>query len=98
MPSDLRAAARSLRGRPGLSLAMVATLALGIGAVTALFSVVDAVLLRSLPFGESGRLVMVHQYDRVSETTREGSSVPDYYDLPPVPEASAGSRRSRRGR
>ena len=81
MPSDLRAAARSLRGRPGLSLAMVATLALGIGAVTALFSVVDAVLLRSLPFGESGRLVMVHQYDRVSETTREASSVPDYYDL-----------------
>ncbi len=81
MPSDLRAAARSLRSRPGLSLAMVATLALGIGAVTALFSVVDAVLLRRLPFGDSGRLVMIHQYDRVSGTTREASSVPDYYDL-----------------
>jgi predicted permease len=81
VPSDLRAAARSLRGRPGLSLAMVATLALGIGAVTALFSVVDAVLLRRLPFGDSGRLVMVHQFDRVSGTTREASSVPDFYDL-----------------
>jgi predicted permease len=81
VPSDLRAAARSLRGRPGLSLAMVATLALGIGAVTALFSVVDAVLLRRLPFGDSGRLVMIHQFDRVSGTTREASSVPDFYDL-----------------
>ena len=76
MWSDLRAAARSLRGRPGLSLAMVATLALGIGAVTALFSVVNAVLLRRLPFGDSAGLVMVHQFDRVSGTTREASSVP----------------------
>ena len=81
MPSDLRAAFRSLRGRPGLSLAMVATLALGIGAVTALFSVVDAVLLQRLPFGDASRLVMVHEYDRVSGTTREPASVPDFYDL-----------------
>ncbi len=60
---------------------MLATLALGIGAVTALFSVVDAVLLQRPPFGEPDRLVMVYQHDRISGTTREPASVPDYYDL-----------------
>jgi len=57
--SDLRSAWRSLRRRPGANAAIVATLALGIGANTAVFSVVGGVLLRSLPFPESERLVRI---------------------------------------
>ncbi len=56
---DLRQAFRSLRSHPGPSAAAVLTLALGIGASTAIFSVVDAVLLRPLPFPEPERLADV---------------------------------------
>ena len=79
--SDLRFAVRSLRLRRGISLAVVATLTLGIGATTALFSVVYAVLLRPLPVADPERLVMVYQQDRITGTLREPSSIPDYYDL-----------------
>jgi predicted permease len=57
--ADLRYAARMLARRPALSLIAVATIALGIGASTAIFSVVDAVLLRALPYRDADRLVMV---------------------------------------
>ena len=60
---DIRYALRALWRARWVSLAAVATLALGIGANTALFSVVDAVLLRSLPFQEPDRLVMLGQRD-----------------------------------
>ena len=78
---DLRFAVRSLRQRRGISLAVLATLTLGIGATSALFSVVYAVLLRPLPVAEPDRVVMVYQQDRISGTLREPSSIPDYYDL-----------------
>jgi hypothetical protein len=57
---------RLVRSRPSISLVAVATLALGIGGATAIFSVADAVILRPLPFADPGRIVLLWQ----KETTR----------------------------
>src|SRR5262245_44959785 len=58
---DLRHGARMLVKKPGFTLIAVITLGLGIGAVTAIFSVVDGVLLRPLPYKEPERIALVEQ-------------------------------------
>jgi putative ABC transport system permease protein len=78
---DVCFGARQLRRSPGFALMAVLTLALGIGANSAIFSVLDGVLLRPAPFPDIDRLVMVWETDRNSGTTREPASVPDYLDL-----------------
>ena len=74
-------ALRSLLRTPAFTLAAVLTLALGIGANTAIFSVVDGALLRPAPFADINRLAMVWETDRKSNTTREPASIPDYFDF-----------------
>lgn len=59
MRDDLKAAVRTLRSAKGFTIAALIVLTLGIGATTAIFSVVDAVVLRGLPFDEHDRLVAV---------------------------------------
>lgn len=81
LPQDLRYASRRLRRSPGFTLVAVVTLALGIGANTAIYSVVDGVLLQAIPFADARRLVLVWETDRRSTTTREPVSWPDYIDL-----------------
>jgi putative ABC transport system permease protein len=70
---ELRLAVRSLARSPGLALACVATLAVGVGANTAVFSLVSATLLRPLPFADPERLVTPFQ--RVQENGREPRAV-----------------------
>jgi len=79
MLSDLRLAARMLRKSPGFTAAAVLALAIGIGASAAIFSVLDAVVYRPLPFPEPSRLARIYQ---VSDTGEDANWPPaDYLDL-----------------
>jgi predicted permease len=75
---DLRQAARALARSPGFTAAAAATLALGIGAAVAIFSLVEASLLRGLPYRDPQRLVHVYETGERGEIGRHELSYPDY--------------------
>ncbi|MDQ2944731.1 MAG: ABC transporter permease, partial [Acidobacteriota bacterium] len=76
---DLTYAFRSLRKNPGFTILAIAVLALGIGANTAIFSVVNAVLLRPLAYSEPDRIMTV--WTLFTKSGNRGQvSAPDYYD------------------
>jgi putative ABC transport system permease protein len=80
--SDVRYAWRAVRRSPGFSVTVVATLAIALGATVAIFAVVNALLLRPLPYPQPDRLVMVWQdLTRRDGPDREWFTPPDFVDL-----------------
>ncbi len=78
--ADVRLSIRRLRRSPGFSIAAVLTLALGIGANTAFFSLADAALLRPLPYPAADRLVMLWERQASAGKERERASAANFLD------------------
>ncbi|HEV8037932.1 MAG TPA: ABC transporter permease [Bryobacteraceae bacterium] len=81
MLNDLRFALRLLWKSPGFTTVAILALALGIGANTAIFSLVNSVLLRPLPFRDSNRLAIFWETDPAQGFNRQGPSGPNYIDF-----------------
>src|SRR5258705_12408322 len=77
---DIRYAVRSLVKRPGFALIAVTTLALGIGATTAMFTMVNSILLRPLAFPEPDRIVLFEGINPGQGITQSSMSAPDVAD------------------
>jgi len=78
--NDIRIALRNLFKSPGFTAAVIVTLAVAIGANTAMFSILYAVILEPLPFREPARLMRVWETDQHNASFREGASMPDLDD------------------
>ena len=78
LAKDLRYGARSLRKNPGFALAVIVTLALGIGTTTAVFSVVNSIILRPLPFRNPDELMWV--WSQRPDNNKAPFSLPDFLD------------------
>jgi predicted permease len=78
---DLRLAARRLIREPGFTLAAILTLSLGVGANVAVFTVVEAVLLRPLPYADADRLVVLNHRDIRTGITKDFIGLGDYIDI-----------------
>jgi putative ABC transport system permease protein len=77
---DLRYSLRTLRKMPGFAIVALLVLALGIGANTAIFSVVNSVVLRPLPYPGADRLALIWETDLKDGIKREGPSSPNFLD------------------
>jgi len=77
---DIRLAFRSMRTRPSYSAVVVLTLAVGIGACTTVFSLFNAVLLKSLPYPDADRLVLAWESDKATPTRQFIVAAPVYED------------------
>ena len=80
MLNDLRFAFRQLLKNPGFTAVAVLTLALCIGANLAIFAVVDAILVRSLPLPHADRLVVIHNAYPASGVERGEAGITDYFE------------------
>ena len=78
--NDLRFALRQLRYAPAFTVTALATIAICLGANLAIFAVIDAILLRSLPFPQSDRLVAIFNTYPKAGVERDGSSLTNYYE------------------
>jgi putative ABC transport system permease protein len=77
---DLQYSVRTLRKMPGFTIVALLVLALGIGANTAIFSVVNSVVLRPLPYPNADRLALIWETDLKDGIKREGPSAPNFLD------------------
>jgi predicted permease len=78
--NDIRFASRTFRRSPGFTLASVLVLAIGIGAVTLMFSLLNSVVLRPLPFQDPERLVWIWSTNQARGVTANSTSALDYWD------------------
>jgi predicted permease len=80
LAQDARDAIRSARRSPGVTAVIVFSLALAIGATTAIFTLIDAVLLRPLPYTDAGRIVMLWTSNSLNGSREQNTSVPNLDD------------------